>query len=331
MNQKIFSSIVRWGLLSTARINSSLIPPIRSSRHSELVAVASRSQSRAAAYAQEWDIPKAHSSYEALLADPEVDVIYISLPNSLHTEWTIKALEAGKHVLCEKPMCLTVTEVDQIESAAKHIGRVVAEAFMYRHHPQTLKVKELVSSGAIGELRLIRGSFSFKLNRTEDPRLDPVMGGGSIWDVGCYPISYARWIAGSEPEEVLGWQMTGPSGIDLVFTGQMRFPNLVYAQFDSSFDVPYRVSIEIVGSEGTITIPNPYKPGKNEKIILNQGDKTEIIRVRGQELYLGEVIDIENAILHHKPPRISLADSRGNVATIQAFLQAARLGQPISI
>lgn len=329
MNQESKTHILRWGLLSTARINRSLIHVIRLSRHSELIAVASRSLMKASAYAQEWDIPKAHGSYEALLADPDIDVIYNSLPNSLHTEWTIKALEAGKHVLCEKPICLTVGELDQISAAVQRSGKVVTEAFMYRHHPQTLKVSKLIHSGAIGDLQLIRGSFSFKLNRSDDPRLDQSMGGGSIWDIGCYPISYAIMLTSTEPEEVFGWQVSGPSGVDLVFAGQMRFPNNVYAQFESSFSVPYRVNIEIIGSEGVIYVPNPYKPGKREKIILNQDGKSKIIPIRGQELYIGEVLDIENAILHNLPPRISLADSRTTVATIRAFLLSAQLNQPI--
>ena len=331
MSQKSTLSRIRWGLLSTAHINRSLIPPIRQSKHSELVAVASRSQEHATAYASEWGIPKALGSYEALLTDPEIDVIYISLPNSLHTEWAIKVLQAGKHVLCEKPMCLTTNELDQLTAAKNASGKVVAEAFMYRHHPQTLKIKELVSSGSIGELRLVRGSFSFKLENPANVRMKPELGGGSIWDVGCYPISYARYLAGCEPLNAFGWQISSPMGVDMLFVGQLRFSDHVYAQFDSGFDVPFRKGIEIIGNEGVLSIPNPYKPGKLEKIALSHHDKTETIAIRGQELYLGEVVDMENAILHGQPPRISLADSRGNVATICALLESARLGQPVSI
>src|SRR5512147_3048618 len=154
---------LNWGLLSTAQINSALIRPLNASPRTRLLAVASRSQSSADAYAREWKIPRAHGSYEALLADPEIDVIYNSLPNHLHAEWTIKAVVAGKHVLCEKPLALSVAEVDAMEAAAQKHGRVVAEAFMYRHHPQTLKVQELVKSGSLGTLKLIHGSFSFVL------------------------------------------------------------------------------------------------------------------------------------------------------------------------
>ena len=162
---------LNWGLLSTARINRALITPLRASKRNYLLAVASRTQKSADAYAREKKIPRAHGSYEALLADPEIDVVYISLPNHLHAEWTIKAVQAGKHVLCEKPLALSVDDVDAVQAAASKHGRVVMEAFMYRHHPQTLKVQEIVKSGALGTLKLVRGSFSFILSREEDIRL----------------------------------------------------------------------------------------------------------------------------------------------------------------
>ena len=325
------NNVLQWGLLSTARINQALIPPLRASKRNQLAAVASRTQQSADKYAREQKIPRAHGSYEALLADPEIDVIYNSLPNHLHAEWTIKAVEAGKHVLCEKPLALSVDEVDAIQEAARKHGRVVAEAFMYRHHPQTLKVQELVKNGSIGDLKLVRGSFSYVLSRDGDVRLDPGMGGGSIWDVGCYPISYARSVIGEEPLDVFGWQVTGSTGIDDTFVGQMRFANDVIAQFDSSFVVPLRWFMEIVGSEGTLNIPSPFKPQTNEKIYLTRGDKTETIEIKGQELYIGEVEDMADAILLGREPRISLEDSRANVAVISALLESARVGKPVEL
>ncbi|HSM72798.1 MAG TPA: Gfo/Idh/MocA family oxidoreductase, partial [Anaerolineales bacterium] len=188
--------MLNWGLLSTARINRALIPPLQISKRNRLLAVGSRTQESADAYARDRKIERAHGSYEALLADADIDVIYNSLPNHLHAEWTIKAVEASKHVLCEKPLALSVEEVDAIKAAAHKHGRVVAEAFMYRHHPQTLKVQELVRNGSLGILKLIRGSFSFVLSREGDVRLNPEWGGGSIWDLGCYPISYTRTVVG---------------------------------------------------------------------------------------------------------------------------------------
>lgn len=323
------SKVLNWGLLSTARINRALIPPLQVSRRNKLLAVASRSQATADAYAKEKKIPRAYGSYEALLADPEIDVIYNPLPNHLHAEWTIKAVQAGKHVLCEKPLALSVEEVDAIREAARKHGRVVAEAFMYRHHPQTLKVQEIVQSGSLGTLKLIRGSFTFVLTREGDVRLKPEWGGGSIWDVGCYPISYARTVVGEEPIEVFGWQVTGPTGIDETFVGQMRFKEDVLVQFDSSFVIPFHAFMEIVGTEGTLNIPHPFKPGEKETIYLTLGDKTETIKVKGQELYIGEVEDMADAILLGKRPRVSLEESRANVAVIRAFLESARTGMPV--
>jgi len=332
------NKVLNWGLLSTARINQALITPLRASKRNRLMAVASRTQDSADKYAREWKISRAHGSYEALLADPEIDVIYVSLPNHLHAEWTIKAVEAGKHVLCEKPLALNVDEVEAIKSAARKYGRVVAEAFMYRHHPQTLKVQELAKSGSLGTLKLIRGSFSFILSREGDVRLDPAMGGGSIWDVGCYPISYARSVLGENPLEVFGRQVTGPTGIDETFVGQMRFDHDVLAQFDCSFVIPFHSFMEIVGSEGALNIPRPFKPETDEKIYLTRDDKRsspvdkiETIKIKGQELYIGEVEDMADAILLGREPRISLDDSRANVAVISALLESARTGKSVSI
>ena len=325
------SKTLNWGLLSTARINRALITPLRASKRNHLLAVASRSQELVDAYAKKWKIQRAYSSYEDLLADPEIDVIYNPLPNHLHAEWTIKAVEAGKHVLCEKPLALTVDEVEAIAGAAKANGRVVAEAFMYRHHPQTLKVQEIVSNGYLGTLKLLRGSFSFVLDREGDIRLDPAMGGGSIWDVGCYPISYMRMIVGAEALEVFGWQVTGSTGIDDTFVGQLHFAEDLYGQFDSSFVIPFHAYMEIVGSEATLIVPAPFKPDTNEKLFLIRNGKTETIKIKGQELYLGEVEDMADAITLGKKPRISLDDSRANVATIKALLESARVNKPVKV
>lgn len=323
---------LRWGLLSTARINRVLLPPLRASTRNELTAVASRDLNRAKTYADERKIPRVFGSYEALLADPDVDVIYNPLPNSLHAEWTIKAAEAGKHVLCEKPLANTVEEVNAMTEAAEKAGIVLMEAFMYRHHPQTIRVKELVESGAIGKLQLIRGSFTFSISDEGDVRLNASLGGGSIWDVGCYPISYARLIAGVEPIEVFGWQTKGQgSGVDETFIGEMRFPNNVYAQFDSGFRTPQRTHIELVGDKGSITLKKPFTPWLNEEIILINDNEKKIITVPGQDLYLGEVENMADAILDGVPPRMSLADSRNNVATIWALLQSARTRKPVSL
>jgi D-xylose 1-dehydrogenase (NADP+, D-xylono-1,5-lactone-forming) len=323
--------VLNWGLLSTARINRALIPPLNASGRTRLLAVASRDQASADAYAREWNIPRAHGSYEALLADPEIDVIYNPLPNNLHAEWSIQAMRAGKHVLCEKPLALSLDEVDAMAAASRATGRVLAEAFMYRHHPQTLKVKELVAGGALGALQTIKGCFTFTLEREGNFRYQKEMGGGSIWDVGCYPISYARMVAAAEPLEVFGWQVTGPGGYDETFLGQMRFANGVHGQFDSGFRAPLRTSIEIVGTGASLDIPVPFKPGRKEKIYLTRGDATEAIEINGPGLYAGEVEDMCDAILLGTPSRVSLDDSWANVRTILALLESAQTGNPVSL
>jgi xylose dehydrogenase (NAD/NADP) len=320
-----------WGLLGTARINRAVIDPIQSSKNSQLFSVASRSKDKAEAYAKTWGIKKYYGNYEALLADPEIDVVYISLPNSLHAEWSIKAMQMGKHVLCEKPLATSIKAVDEIKKASQDTGKVIAEAFMYRHHFQTIKVKEMVNQGMIGKLQLIHGSFCYTNTRPDNIRLDPGLGGGSLWDVGCYPISYARFLTGEEPIEAYGHQVTGPTGIDLLYAGQLKFPGDVICQFESSFITPDKSEMEITGEYGRIIIPQPYKPKKKTKIHLEQEGRTLPINIKGLDLYQGEIEDIENAVLFGRPTRISLDESRGNVATIEALYSSARLFQTINL
>jgi D-xylose 1-dehydrogenase (NADP+, D-xylono-1,5-lactone-forming) len=323
---------LRWGLISTARINRSLIPPIKASKRSSLIAVASRSEEKAATYAREWEIPKAYGSYDELLNDSEIDIVYIPLPNSMHAEWSIRAAEAGKHVLCEKPLALSLEEVDGIINAAEKAGIIAAEAFMYRYHLQTLKVKELVETGQIGDLLVIRGSFTFNLDRPGDVRLDPALGGGSLWDVGCYPLSYACYIAGSPPTEVFGRQVTGETGIDQVFSAQLSFSNDVFAHFDCSFRIPYQTYMEILGSEAILRVNHPFKPEERETLILkSRAGKEKKILVRGPDAYVGEVQSMEAAVLDNRPPDRSLRESRETVASILALLESARRGTPVGL
>jgi xylose dehydrogenase (NAD/NADP) len=322
---------LRWGLLSTARINNALIGPLRSSKRNRLQAVASRTQERADAYARKHKIKKAYGSYAELLADPEIDVIYNPLPNHLHAEWTIKAVEAGKHVLFEKPLALTVAEVDAITAAARSHDRVVAEAFMYRSHAQTRTVKELVEAGKIGKVKLVRGSFTFKLTELGDYRLDPAMGGGGLWDVGCYPLSYTRSVLGAEPLEVFGQQVTGPTGVDESIVAQLRFPGDVFAQFDCSIAVPFHVFMEVVGDEGTLIVPNPFNPGSTESIFLPSKGKMRPFMVKGTPAYASEVEDMADAIRRGTPQTVSLEDSRANTAVILALFESARSGKPVKM
>jgi xylose dehydrogenase (NAD/NADP) len=314
-----------------------LIPSIRASERSELTAVASRDLARAQDYAREWDIPHAHGSYQALLEDADVDIIYNALPNALHCEWTVKAADAGKHVLCEKPLATSVGDVDRIIQAAERNQVVILEALMYRYHPQTLKVQELVREGAIGYLRLVHAVFSFPLEfpkgETLHMLLDPELGGGSLWDVGCYPISFAQALTGGDPVEVFGWQVLGDNDVDLTFAGQLRYGSGVLAQFDSSFQAPLRWEAEVVGSQGSLRLGEPWRhqPEKKAVICLRRGDQEETLAVKNANAYWCEVEAMADAILDGVQPAYSLPDSRGNVATICALLESARQGKPVPL
>lgn len=321
---------LRWGLLGTARINRAIIPVLRSSMRNSLVAVASRTDERAREYANEWQIPRTLIGYEPLLADPEIDAIYISLPNSLHADWTVRALEAGKHVLCEKPLALTAADVDRIASAASRAGRVAAEAFMYRHHPLTLAMEALVQGGTIGPLRLLRGAFSFPLTREGDIRLNAALGGGSLWDVGCYPVSYACLLAGRAPVEVFGWQ-TLESGVDVEFSGLLRFDDGMVAQFDSSFRAPFRAEMDVVGSQALVLIERPFKAGPQSRLRLVQDDQAADLPFDAQPSYVNQIDEFAAAALDGAPPRVPLAESRRTVSVITALYESAARNTPVRL
>ncbi len=323
--------VLGWGLLGTARINRMVIPALRVSPGNRLMAVASRDAQKAGAYAREWGIERAHGSYQSLLDDPAVDVVYVPLPNHLHAEWTIRAIQAGKHVLCEKPITLSVEELDRVESAAREAGVVVAEAFMYRHHPQTLEVKRLLDSGAIGSVRFVRGSHSFLLSRPNDVRLRPEWGGGCLWDVGCYPVSFARFLLGAEPVEVFGSAVPGPTGVDQTFAGQLVFPGGIPVQIDAGIASPLRTEMEVVGTAGVIRVRSPYRPRAAQPILLARGDETETVTIEPQDRFRLEIEDLAEAAGGRRLPLVSLAESRGNVRAIQALYESARTGRPVRL
>jgi predicted dehydrogenase len=330
---------LRWGILGPGRIAPRLVRAVARSARGSLVAVASRDKRRAAAFAAQHGIPRAFGSYEDLLSAPDVDVVYVSLPNHLHAEWTIRALQAGKHVLCEKPLALTVAEVDAIAAAARHAGRVAVEAFMYLHHPQILRAIELAQDGTLGRLEVVNATFSFFLTHPDDPRVDPSMGGGSLWDVGCYPVSFARRLAGQEPDRVGAFARFDERGIDQTFIGQLHFPGGLLAQFDCGFATPDRQRIEIVGRDATLVLDSPFLPapdGPPPSLTIWRGRDSEEIDVASIDVpsvdqYAAEVDDLTAAILDGTPPRVDLAFSSGTVATLVELDQAARVtAGPIS-
>jgi len=324
---------IRWGLLSTARINRRLIPAIRASNRSRLTAVASRNESTAVAYAKEWDIPITFGSYEAMLASDTVDVVYISLPNHLHAEWAIRAMNAGKHVLCEKPFALSVTEVDRMIQTSLSTGCVLAEAFMYRHHPQTKAVLEWVNEGRLGKVQNFFGTFSFKHAGGNDYRLNPLQGGGSLWDVGVYPISFAQAVFGVAPKRVIGVSRPGPSGIDLTFAGLLEYDGGCSAQILSSFDQPFNTQVVISGDQGRIDVPRPFLGIETTGYFMfDKGeDRPERVEYPMKDLYLGEVEDLESAVLDGQATEVSLIQSRDHVRTVEALLLSAKSRKPVDL
>jgi predicted dehydrogenase len=285
---------VTWGILSTAHINRNVIPAAHASPKVELRAVASRDQARADDYAKKWEIERAYGSYEALLKDPDIEALYISLPNSMHVEWSIKALEAGKHVLCEKPFSRHVREVEAAFEVADRTGRLLSEAFMYRHNPQTKRAKQLVDEGAIGELRLIRSAFSYSLYDENNIRLDSALDGGALMDVGCYCVSASR-LFGGEPEKAYGEAWFGPSGTDWVFGGVLRFPGNVVALLDCGTAMPERDELEIGGSEGSLFLDDPWHckvPG----IEIRREGGVERIELAPSDSYQLELENVSDAI-----------------------------------
>jgi predicted dehydrogenase len=318
--------MLRWGLLGTARINRLLIPAIRASGRSEIVAVASRSEQRASEYAAEWHIPDS-TSYDGLLARTDIDIVYLPLPNSLHAPWTIRAVEAGRHVLCEKPLALSATEVDAVEEASRRHRRIVTEGFMYRHHAQTARIQSLLAAGAIGALRTITSGFTYAQSRDADVRLDPTLGGGSLWDIGCYPVSLAQLLAGAPPVDVSGLRQDGLTGVDEMFAGTIRYRNGVMCQFHCGFRATHQTFLRLVGTDAVLETHRPFRPERREHLLLTRAGTVEEIVVEGGAIFTDEVADMEDAVLGIRPPRISLTDSRMHVATLEALHRAARDGQ----
>jgi predicted dehydrogenase len=320
---------VRFGILSTAHINRLVIPPARESDKVEIVAVASREQGRAEAYARKWDIERAHGSYEALLEDPDVDAVYISLPNTMHVEWSIKAVEAGKHVLCEKPFSRHPEEVEQAFDAAERAGRLLSEAFMYRHNPQSARLMELVREGAIGELRVVRAAFSYSLYDEDNIRLRTDVEGGSLMDVGCYCVSGSRLLAG-EPETVLGRAYVGPSGTDWVFAGSMEFSGDVFALFDCGTCLPNRDELEAVGTEGSLFLDDPWH-SRTPVIELRRDGDLERIELEPVDSYRLELENLADAIHGRAPLLLGREDAVAQAKALDALHRSAETEVPVRL
>ncbi|MCL4863486.1 MAG: Gfo/Idh/MocA family oxidoreductase [Caldilineaceae bacterium] len=332
---------IRWGLLSTANINQALIGPINMATRSELAAVASRDGAKARAHAQKWSIPKAYDSYEALLADPDIDAVYNPLPNTLHAEWTVKAADAGKHVLCEKPLVTSLAEFDRVQAAAQRNGVTVFEAFMYLHHPQTRTVLDWVRQGRLGQVQQVNSWFHFYLppERAENIRLNAELHGGSLWDVGVYPNSAALSVAaaagaGEAPEVVWASRITGETGVDVAMRAQLHFGGGLVAQISSGFRTPFREALHIVGDAGALHVVEPWKPGlqgnESRCLFTSSRGESETIVTPAIDPYLCEVQAMEACVLDGAPPVLPLSQSRHFLRSALAIHQSAASQQPVT-
>jgi predicted dehydrogenase len=324
--------MIRWGILSTARIAQRIVEGARRSESAQIVAVGSRDDARAQAYAAENGISRAHGSYEDLLADDEVDAVYIPLPNAMHVPWSVRALAAGKHVLCEKPLSRDPAQVVEAFDAAARAGRVLMEAFMWRFHPQTDELVRLVRSGAVGEVRLVRVAFGFGALHPDNVRLQAELDGGALMDVGCYCISALRLLCG-EPLRVSGEQVDGGDGVDVRFAGVMRFEGDVLGSFDCGMDVFRRNSIEVVGSTGEIHVPSPWLTPFGAEILIAREGQAEPERAVPESVdpYARELDEIGAAITGGRRPRLDREESLGQARAIDALYRAAAEGIAITL
>jgi len=319
-----------WGIISTADINRKLIPGAQASPRVDLIAVASRDQRRAEEYAREWEIERAYGSYDALLADADVEAVYVSLPNTMHCEWSIRALEAGKHVLCEKPMSRHPDEVETAFAAAERAGRHLSEAFMYRHNPQTKRLRQLLDDGAVGDVRLIRTAFSYSLYDPDNIRLRTDLEGGALMDVGCYCVSGARLAAGGEPLSAYGQARIGETGTDWVFTGSLRFDGDVLAIFDCGTALPERDELEVIGSEGSLFLDDPWHCTVPVIEVRRDGE-VERIELERADSYRLELENVSDAIDGKAELLLGREDAAGQARALEALHRSAESGEAVRL
>jgi xylose dehydrogenase (NAD/NADP) len=320
---------VRWGIVSTARINRLFLAGARQSADVEILAVASRDLQNAECYAREQGIERAYGSYEAILEDPDVDVVYISLPNGLHLEWTVRALRAGKHVLCEKPLGRRAADVNAAFDVAEGEGRLLMEAFMYRHNPQIHRLIELIATGAVGRLLLIRGAFSFATADPANIRLSSALDGGALMDVGCYPVNCARLIAG-EPERVSAEQVLSENGVDIAFVGTMRCRDDVLVHFDAGLALDTRDELEVVGDEGSLFLDDPWHC--RVPVIEHRRDgAVERLELEPVDSYRLEAENMSAAIRGEQPLLLGRDDAVAQARVIEALYEAADSGRAVSL
>ena len=326
---------LRWGILGVGQISEILAPAIQSSRFAVSYAISSRSQKKSKEFAERHGFLKAHGSYQELLEDPKVDVVYNSLPNWLHCEWTIKALKLGKHVLCEKPLANSLSECKKMIKVSKKTDRLLVEAFAYRFHPQTIRIKSIIESGKIGKIRIIRAFLGFPLNLgTSNVRFKDQSGGGVLMDMGCYAINVIRYLVGSEPLRVYGHELLGTKHpVDLTFGGILAFSRELLGIFSCTFLTVRDFQLEIIGSKGSIFVASPWHPDSiHPSFTLQLGTKKQVITSkRGGDIYRLQVDQFSRCIREKVQPNLSLQDSLANMAVIEALQHSSQTGREIKV
>jgi len=325
---------IKWGILSTANIGrKAMIPALKASEMAEVTAVASRSSLRARRFAKDLDIPQAYGSYEALLKDPAIDAVYIPLPNHLHKGWTIKAAQAGKHVLCEKPLALNAAECREMIAASQANNVRLMEAFMYRYHPRIFSALELIRSGKIGDVKSIESAFTFRVRDKKNIRFNSEMGGGALMDVGCYCVNFSRLLAGREPVAVQGRAAWASTGVDEQLSGLLDFGEGLMAQFVCAINMERRQHTLIAGTEGSLTLPDTFNPGIAESAIHQQKDGSD-----AGTLWF-DPIDVYRLVaedfmrsMTNSAPSFTIDDAVANMRVIEALLISAKSnGEPVEL
>ncbi len=323
---------VRWGILGAARINRRMIPGLQEADNAEVVAIASRDEAKGREAAAKWNIPTLYASYEALLADPQIDAVYVPLPNSLHVEWAIRAVQAGKHALSEKPLAIRPEDVTRLAEAARQAGRLAMEGFMYRFHPQQARVRELLAAGEIGPAQVIRGTYAFVIDPSKpNIRLDPAQGGGATWDVGSYGINLVRWMFGTEPQRVWA-EATRTNGLDTAVAAVLDFGDGRRAVLDYGMSYGRRSFYEILGTKGTLSVENMWQePDVPAQVYLRKDSGLTTFEIEPQNHFRLQAEAFSRAILEGGPSPYPLEDSLLNTRVCTAVLRSIEAHQSVSV
>ena len=328
---------INWGILSTANIVSRrFMPAISKSDRACAYAVASRDAERAKVFAAEFDTPRHFGSYQELIDDPEVEVVYVALPNEWHAEWSIKAARAGKHVLCEKPMALDARQALEVADECRKNGVLLMEAFMYRLNPRTRMIKEVIDSGTLGEVRAITSEFGFMLEPRHASRLIPGKGGGSLMDIGCYCVNFCRCIFGAEPISVLASAHNHPDvGCDMTFSGVLEFTGGRVGMISSSFETAFHSTARVAGTQSILRIEKPFNPSEQGDIgfdVQMPDGKTQSFEVEAVEQFLVEIDSFSDSVREGKPVALDpYEDAIPNIRVIDALRASAESGRRVEV